>query len=120
MGRNVWLSRKGAIQADKGRPGLIPGSMGTASYVVVGLGNPMSFNSSPHGAGRSFGRNVAKKRFTMEDMDSQMIGIEYNRSNKFLDEIPSAYKDIDVVMADAKDLVEIKHTLHQIVNVKGD
>lgn len=120
MGRNVWLSRKGAIQADKGRPGLIPGSMGTASYVVEGLGHPMSFNSSPHGAGRSFGRNVAKKRFTMEDMDKEMVGIEYNRSDKFLDEIPSAYKDIDVVMEDAKDLVKIRHTLHQIVNVKGD
>lgn len=120
MGKNVWLSRKGAIQADKGKLGLIPGSMGTASYVVEGLGNPLSFNSSPHGAGRSFGRNVAKKRFTMEDMDKQMVGIEYNRSDKFLDEIPSAYKDIDVVMEDAKDLVTIKHTLHQIVNVKGD
>lgn len=120
MGKDVWLSRKGAIQADKGKLGLIPGSMGTASYVVEGLGNPMSFNSSPHGAGRSFGRNVAKKRFTMADMDAQMVGIEYNRSDKFLDEIPSAYKDIDVVMDDAKDLVIIVHTLHQIVNVKGD
>lgn len=120
MGRNIWLSRKGAIQADKGRPGLIPGSMGTASYVVEGLGNPMSFNSSPHGAGRVFGRNDAKRRFTMEDMDKQMVGVEYNRSEAFLDEIPSAYKDIDVVMEDAKELVEIKHTLHQIVNVKGD
>jgi len=120
MGRDVWLSRKGAIQADKGRPGLIPGSMGTASYVVEGLGNPAAFNSSPHGAGRVFGRNDAKRRFTMDDMDKQMVGVEYNRSAAFLDEIPSAYKDIDVVMEDAKDLVEIKHTLRQIVNVKGD
>lgn len=120
MGQNVWLSRKGAIQADAGRPGLIPGSMGTASYVVEGKGYAPSFNSSPHGAGRVFGRNDAKKRFTLEDMDKQMVGIEYNRSAAFLDEIPSAYKDIDIVMEDAHDLVEIKHTLHQIINVKGD
>lgn len=119
-GRMVWLSRKGAIQATKGLPGLIPGSMGTASYVVEGKGNFASFNSSPHGAGRSFGRNVAKKRFTLEDMDTQMRGIEYHRSEAFLDEIPAAYKDIDVVMKDASNLVDIKHTLHQIINVKGD
>lgn len=120
MGRDVWLSRKGAIQADKGRPGLIPGSMGTASYVVEGLGNVMSFNSSPHGAGRVWARRKASQHFTLEDLDREMVGIEYNRSEAFLDEIPSAYKDIDVVMNDAKDLVEIKHTLHQIVNVKGN
>jgi tRNA-splicing ligase RtcB (3'-phosphate/5'-hydroxy nucleic acid ligase) len=120
MGRDVWLSRKGAIQADEGRPGLIPGSMGTASYVVVGKGCVPAFSSSPHGAGRVFSRGAAKKQFTLEDMDREMVGVEYNRSDKFLDEIPSAYKDIDQVMEDAKDLVEIKHTLHQIVNVKGD
>ena len=120
MGHDVWLSRKGAIQADKGRPGLIPGSMGTASYVVEGKGYASSFNSSPHGAGRVFARTAAKKRFTLDDMDKAMVGIEYNRSEAFLDEIPGAYKDIDVVMQDAADLVEIKHTLHQIVNVKGD
>lgn len=120
MGKNLLISRKGAIKAAKGDMGLIPGSMGTASYVVEGLGNPMSFNSSPHGAGRVYGRNAAKKQFTMEDMDRQMVGIEYNRSPAFLDEIPSAYKDIDVVMEDAKDLVEIRHTLRQIINVKGD
>lgn len=120
MGHSVWLSRKGAIQADSGRPGLIPGSMGTASYVVTGKGYAPSFNSSPHGAGRVFARNAAKKRFTLEDMDREMVGVEYNRKEAFLDEIPSAYKDIDVVMKDAKDLVEIKHTLKQIVNVKGD
>jgi tRNA-splicing ligase RtcB len=117
---DVWLSRKGAIQADEGRPGLIPGSMGTASYVVEGKGNVLSFTSSPHGAGRVYARRAAKRRFTLEDMDRAMVGIEYNRSPAFLDEIPAAYKDIDVVMADAADLVEIRHTLHQIVNVKGD
>lgn len=120
MGRDVWLSRKGAIQADEGRPGLVPGSMGTASYVVRGKGNVPSFCSSPHGAGRVWSRGAAKNHFTMEDMDAQMGNVEYNRSDKFLDEIPAAYKDIDVVMADAADLVEIVHTLHQIVNVKGD
>ncbi|HEV7469564.1 MAG: hypothetical protein JWP64_1466 [Pseudonocardia sp.] len=120
LGRDVWLSRKGAIQADEGRPGLIPGSMGTASYVVEGKGNALSFTSSPHGAGRVYARRAAKRRFTLEDMDKAMVGIEYNRSPAFLDEIPAAYKDIDVVMADAADLVEIRHTLHQIVNVKGD
>jgi tRNA-splicing ligase RtcB len=120
MGQNVWLSRKGAIQADKGRPGLIPGSMGTASYVVEGKGCVPSFNSSPHGAGRVYSRGAAKRQFTLDDMDKAMVGIEYNRSAAFLDEIPGAYKDIDIVMEDAKDLVEIKHTLHQIINVKGD
>ena len=120
MGRGVWLSRKGAIKADEGTPGLIPGSMGTASYVVVGKGNVPSFKSSPHGAGRVYGRNQARKTFTIEDLDKAMVGIEYKRSAAFLDEIPGAYKDIDVVMDDAKDLVEIRHTLRQIVNVKGN
>lgn len=120
LGHDVWLSRKGAIDASAGTPGLIPGSMGTASYVVVGKGYAPAFNSSPHGAGRVYARNQARKTFTLEDMDREMVGIEYNRSDAFLDEIPSAYKSIDVVMDDAKDLVEIRHTLRQIVNVKGD
>lgn len=120
MGQDLLISRKGAIKANVGDMGLIPGSMGTASYVVEGKGNVMSFHSSPHGAGRIYGRNAAKKQFTLEDMDAQMGDIEYRRSEAFLDEIPSAYKDIDQVMQDAADLVEIKHTLHQIVNVKGD
>ena len=120
MGRNIWLSRKGAIQADKGRKGLIPGSMGTASYVVEGKGYAPSYNSAPHGAGRVWARRAASKHFTIEDLDRAMVGIEYNRSEAFLDEIPAAYKDIDVVIEDAKDLVEVKHTFHQIVNIKGD
>ncbi|HEX8182824.1 MAG TPA: RtcB family protein [Candidatus Saccharimonadales bacterium] len=120
MGRNVWLSRKGAIQADKGRKGLIPGSMGTASYVVEGKGYAPSYNSAPHGAGRVWARKAASRHFTIDDLDKAMVGIEYNRSEAFLDEIPDAYKDIDVVMHDANDLVEIKNTFHQIVNVKGD
>ncbi len=120
MGRDVWLSRKGAIQANKGQKGLIPGSMGTASYVVEGKGFAPAYNSAPHGAGRVWARRAASRHFTIEDMDKAMKGIEYNRSEKFLDEIPAAYKDIDVVMDDAKDLVEILHTFHQIVNVKGE
>ncbi|MFN8075155.1 MAG: RtcB family protein [Kineosporiaceae bacterium] len=120
FGREVWLSRKGAIFAGQGAPGLIPGSMGTASYVVSGLGNPVALNSSPHGAGRMFSRSAARKRFTREDLRTAMKGIEYRDTDAFLDEIPAAYKDIDQVMADAADLVEIRHTLRQVVNVKGD
>ena len=120
FGETVWLSRKGAIQADTGRPGLVPGSMGTASYVVVGLGNAAAFCSSPHGAGRNLSRNAARKRFSTADLRRAMHGIEYRDTSAFLDEHPGAYKDIDVVMRDASDLVAIRHTLHQIVNVKGD
>lgn len=120
FGKSVWLSRKGAIDATAGRPGLIPGSMGAASYVVEGLGNPVSLNSSPHGAGREYSRTAARKRFTRDDLDARMDGIEWGRSDAFLDEHPDAYKDIDVVMADAADLVTVRHTLRQIVNVKGN
>lgn len=120
FGRQVWLSRKGAINAEQGRPGLIPGSMGAASYVVAGLGNRVSLNSSPHGAGRRFSRSAARKRFTRADLDEAMAGIEWGHSAAFLDEHPNAYKDIDVVMADAAELVEVRTTLRQIVNVKGD
>jgi tRNA-splicing ligase RtcB len=120
FGREVWLSRKGAISARKGQLGLIPGSMGTASYVVVGRGNVPSMMSSPHGAGRNFSRTAARKRFSRADLDQRMAGIAWGRSNAFLDEHPDAYKDVDVVLADAADLVEVRHTLHQVVNVKGD
>ncbi|MDQ3885452.1 MAG: RtcB family protein [Actinomycetota bacterium] len=119
-GADVWVSRKGAIEATAGRPGLIPGSMGTASYVVVGKGNPASLNSSPHGAGRNYSRSAAKRTFTRDQLRAAMAGIEYRHSEALLDEIPQAYKDIDTVMADAADLVDVKHVLHQIVNVKGD
>lgn len=120
FGKEVWLSRKGAISARAGQPGLIPGSMGTASYVVEGLGNPMALESSPHGAGRVHSRTAARKLFTAEQLRDAMAGIEYRDTDAFLDEIPAAYKDIDQVMADAADLVRIRHTLRQIVNVKGD
>jgi tRNA-splicing ligase RtcB len=120
FGVQLWVSRKGAIQAKKGQAGLIPGSMGTASYVVSGLGNPESLESSPHGAGRVFSRTKARKTFTRAQLEKSMRGIEWRHSDAFLDEIPAAYKDVDVVMADAADLVEVRHTLRQLVNVKGD
>lgn len=120
FGKDVWLSRKGAIDASAGRPGLIPGSMGTRSYVVEGLGNKLALNSSPHGAGREYGRRHAERTFTYDQLVESMDGIEWSGSKAFLDEIPSAYKDIDVVMRDAADLVVIKHTLRQVINVKGD
>ncbi len=120
FGRQVWVSRKGAIEAKAGQPGLIPGSMGTASYVVVGKGDRLSLNSSPHGAGRAYSRSAARRAFTADDLRASMKGIEYRDTDAFLDEIPAAYKDIDQVMADAADLVEVRHTLRQVVNVKGD
>jgi tRNA-splicing ligase RtcB len=119
-GKDVWLSRKGAIDASAGTPGLIPGSMGDASYVVVGKGNKLALDSSPHGAGRNYSRSKARKTFTREQLRTAMKGIEYRDTDAFIDEIPQAYKPIDVVMEDAAELVEIRHTLRQIVNVKGD
>jgi tRNA-splicing ligase RtcB len=118
--KTVWVSRKGAISARPGELGLIPGSMGTASYVVAGLGNPVALHSSPHGAGREHSRSAARKLFTREQLRERMSGIEYRDTDAFIDEIPEAYKPIDLVMRDAADLVEIRHTLHQLVNVKGD
>lgn len=120
FGRQVWVSRKGAINAEAGRPGLIPGSMGTASYVVSGRGNPVALHSAPHGAGREYSRTRARATFTLEQLKAAMVGIEYRDTDAFIDEIPMAYKDIDQVMADAADLVEVRHVLRQIVNVKGD
>ncbi|PRY39389.1 tRNA-splicing ligase RtcB [Geodermatophilus tzadiensis] len=120
FGADVWLSRKGAISARAGQWGLIPGSMGAASYVVVGKGNAESLMSAPHGAGRAFSRGAARRQFTRADLDRRMRGIAWGHSDAFLDEHPDAYKSIDVVMADAADLVEVRHTLRQVVNVKGD
>lgn len=120
FGKEVWLSRKGAIDASEGTMGLIPGSMGAASYVVRGKGDRVALNSSPHGAGRMHSRSSARKTFTREDLDARMKGIVWGESDAFLDEHPDAYKDIDVVMRDADSMVEVVHTLRQIVNVKGD
>lgn len=120
FGEDVWVTRKGAIEARPGMWAMIPGSMGTRSYIVIGLGNAMAFNSAPHGAGRRYSRTQARKLFTMRDLETAMTGIEFRRSSELIDEIPSAYKDIDQVMEDAKDLVEVKYTLRQFINVKGD
>jgi tRNA-splicing ligase RtcB len=120
FGERVWVTRKGAIEARRGMWAMIPGSMGTRSYIVTGLEHPMAFRSAPHGAGRRLSRTAARKQFTMRDLDVAMRGIEFRRSSVLLDEIPSAYKNIDEVMAHAGELVEIKHVLKQFVNVKGD
>jgi RNA-splicing ligase RtcB len=121
-GGEVWITRKGAIKADTGDLGVIPGSMGTRSYIVAGKGNEASWTSCSHGAGRRHSRTKAKKLFTSADLKAQMAGKTWlsGRAHALVDEIPSAYKDIDTVMADAADLVEIRHTLRQVVNVKGD
>lgn len=120
-GEQLWITRKGAISARTGQLGLIPGSMGTCSYVVRGLGNPLSWQSCSHGAGRRFSRTEAKRRYTVNDLKSQMGDRTWldSRADRLVDEIPSAYKDIDEVMANQRDLVEVVHTLHQIVNYKG-
>jgi tRNA-splicing ligase RtcB len=94
--------------------------MGARSYVVRGKGNVAALCSSPHGAGRNYSRSAARKRFTRADLDQRMAGIAWGRSDAFLDEHPDAYKPIDVVMRDARDLIDVQHELRQLVNVKGD
>jgi tRNA-splicing ligase RtcB len=120
FGEDVWVTRKGAIKATRASWAMIPGSMGTRSYIVVGKENPESFHSAPHGAGRRYSRTKARSLFSMDDLRQAMEGIEYRHSKALLDEIPAAYKDIDQVMEHAKDLVEVRHVLQQFVNVKGD
>jgi len=120
FGQTVWITRKGAIQMKEGQKGVIPGSMGTRSYIVVGKEHPMSFHSAPHGAGRRYSRTKARALFGMDDLSRAMAGIEYRHSKVLLDEIPAAYKNIDEVMEHARDLVEVKYVLKQFVNVKGD
>lgn len=120
FGKNIWITRKGAIQMRKGQKGVIPGSMGTSSYIVSGLENIMAFHSAPHGAGRRFSRNEAKRRFNLQDLKREMKDIEFRESENLIDEIPLAYKPIEEVMENSKELVVIEHTLNQILNVKGD
>lgn len=120
MGGDAWITRKGAIEASVDKKAMIPGSMGTRSYIVSGLGNEESFCSAPHGAGRRMSRTKAREMFDMKDLDKAMKGIEYRKSDVLVDEIPGAYKDIDKTMEYAKELVEVKHTLRQILNCKGD
>lgn len=121
LGRNVWLTRKGAIRAREGDLGVIPGSMGTRSYIVEGLGNPSSYHSCSHGAGRRMSRGRARRELSVESFTEAMAGKTWlsGQAEKLLDEHPLSYKDIDQVMADQQDLVEVKHTLHQILNYKG-
>lgn len=118
-GQPVWLTRKGAVCARKGVRGIIPGSMGARSYIVEGLGNPESFNSCSHGAGRKMGRKEAGRQFTLDDLAKQTEGVECRKDEGVLDEIPGAYKDIDVVMANQTDLVKPIHTLKQFLCIKG-
>jgi tRNA-splicing ligase RtcB (3'-phosphate/5'-hydroxy nucleic acid ligase) len=119
LGESVYVTRKGAISAREGELGIIPGSMGARSYIVRGKGNPESFSSCAHGAGRRMSRTEAKRRFSRADLAAQTEGVECRKDKGVLDEIPGAYKDIDQVMADQSDLVEVVHTLKQIVCVKG-
>ena len=119
FGEDVFVTRKGAVSARHGQLGIIPGSMGARSYIVRGLGNPESFESCSHGAGRVMSRTQARKRFTVDDQRRATEGIECRKDEAVIDEIPMAYKDIDAVMAAQEDLVEVVHTLRQLVCVKG-
>ncbi|MER6829621.1 RtcB family protein [Streptosporangium sp. NPDC000563] len=120
-GKDLWITRKGAIKADTGDEGVIPGSMGTRSYIVRGLGNPMSYNSCSHGAGRRMSRSRAKRELTAASLTEAMRGRTWNadRAAALVDEHPQAYKPIDQVMADQEDLVTVQHTLRQVFNYKG-
>jgi tRNA-splicing ligase RtcB (3'-phosphate/5'-hydroxy nucleic acid ligase) len=119
FGENVLITRKGAVRAREGDMGIIPGSMGTRSYIVRGKGNPDSFCSCSHGAGRAMSRNEAKRRFTVEDHMRMTDGVECRKDADVIDETPAAYKSIDAVMEAQTELVEIVHTLRQVVCVKG-
>ena len=118
-GANVWVTRKGAIRAREGDLGIIPGSMGAKSYIVRGKGNPESFHSSSHGAGRKMSRTAAGKQFTAADLARQTAGVICRKDIGVVDEIPGAYKDIDTVMANQSDLVEPIYQLKQVLCVKG-
>ena len=119
FGQEMWVTRKGAVSANFGQMGIIPGSMGAKSFIVRGKGNHDAYCSCSHGAGRKMSRNAAKKYFTVEDLAIQTSGVECRKDADVLDEIPGAYKDIDLVMKAQEDLVEIVHTLKQVLCVKG-
>ena len=120
-GRDLWIARKGAIKAGPEDRGIIPGSMGRRSYIVRGLGNPASYNSCSHGAGRRVSGSQARKNLTVDSLNDAMGTRVWNadRAEDLIDEHPEAYKDIDVVMANQADLVAVEHTLSQIFNYKG-
>lgn len=119
FGEKIWVTRKGAVSANIGQMGIIPGSMGAKSYIVQGKGNPDSFCSCSHGAGRTMSRSKASKLFSIDDLHQQTLGIECRKDSGVIDEIPAAYKDIDQVMAAQTDLVDIVHTLKQVICIKG-
>ncbi len=119
FGADVWVTRKGAIRAGEGELGIVPGSMGARSFIVRGKGNADSFCSSAHGAGRRMSRMAAQKHFTQADLQAQTAGVICRKDKGVLDEIPGAYKDIDQVMTNQRDLTDILHTLKQVVCVKG-
>jgi tRNA-splicing ligase RtcB len=119
FGKNVWVTRKGAVDASAGKLGIIPGSMGVRSFIVRGKGNRESFNSCSHGAGRRMSRTQARKEFTLEEHAKATEGVECRKDSGVLDETPAAYKDIDAVMAAQADLVDVVHTLKQVLCVKG-
>jgi tRNA-splicing ligase RtcB len=118
-GEKVFVTRKGAINADRDVYGIIPGSMGAKSFIVKGRGTPESFNSCSHGAGRKMSRGAAKRRFTREDLAKQTAGVECRKDQGVLDEIPGAYKSIEAVMKNQEDLVEVVAEIKQVVCVKG-
>jgi len=119
-GKNVYVTRKGAIRAREGDLGVIPGSMGARSYIVRGKGNAASYCSCSHGAGRRMSRSAARKAFTVADLAAQTQGVECRKDDAVLDEIPGVYKDIDEVMENQRDLVDVVHTLRQVLCVKGN
>ncbi|MNH11260.1 RNA-splicing ligase RtcB [compost metagenome] len=119
FGQDILVTRKGAVSAQKGQLGIIPGSMGAKSFIVRGLGNEDSFCSCSHGAGRTMSRTRAKKQFTLEDQRRATAHVECRKDKDVIDEIPMAYKDIDAVMQAQRELVEVVHTLRQVVCVKG-
>lgn len=120
FGRNMWITRKGAIRAREGDLGIIPGSMGQRSYIVRGKGDVSSYCSCSHGAGRVMSRAEAKRRFSLTDLIAQTEGVECRKDEGVIDEIPASYKDIDQVMANQTDLVEVVHTLKQVLCIKGN
>jgi tRNA-splicing ligase RtcB len=119
FGESIWVTRKGAVSAAEGELGIIPGSMGAKSYIVRGRGNPQSYCSCSHGAGRRMSRGEAKRRFSLVDLVEQTAGVECRKDEGVLDEIPGAYKDIDAVMQAQRDLVSVEHTLKQVLCLKG-
>ncbi len=119
FGEDVFVTRKGAIRAGEGEYGIIPGSMGAKSYIVRGKGNPQSFCSCSHGAGRAMSRTKAKRLFSQDDLAAQTQGVECRIDKSVVDEIPAAYKDIDQVMANQTDLVDVVHILKQVMCIKG-